>query len=75
MVSRHGVRGPYGIDGDPIVSKDHLAQYSKNGIYFPVKGREWGTSTKEEELVTPKITQHGKEVIEIMAKVRYQSSC
>ena len=69
MVSRHGVRGPFGPNGHPA-SREYLDQYSRNGFNFPVKGYEWGTSTKQDELVKPKITKHGENVIREMGKVR-----
>ncbi|RHY34353.1 hypothetical protein DYB32_000991 [Aphanomyces invadans] len=68
VVSRHGVRGPYGPDDLPP-TEANMQRYSKNKFPFPVKGTEWGTSNNDAELVTPKITKHGAQVIRRMGEV------
>ncbi|ETV92561.1 hypothetical protein H310_13224 [Aphanomyces invadans] len=67
VVSRHGVRGPYGPDDLPP-TETNMQRYSKNKFPFPVKGTEWGTSNNDAELVTPKITKHGAQVIRRMGE-------
>jgi len=68
VLSRHGVRGPYGPRGlDP--TEANLQMYTQNGYDFPVSGKAWGTAENEQDLVIPKITKHGEKVIQEMGKV------
>ncbi|OQR84358.1 hypothetical protein ACHHYP_13485 [Achlya hypogyna] len=67
VVSRHGVRGPYGPDGLPPTLAN-LQRYSKNQFPFPVLATEWGTSDNVSELVSPKLTAHGRNVIQRMGE-------
>ncbi|KAF0691494.1 Aste57867_17296 [Aphanomyces stellatus] len=67
ILSRHGVRGPYGPDG-LAPTEAALQRYSKNKYPFPVTGTEWGTSDDATELVSPKITKHGALVIQRMGE-------
>jgi hypothetical protein len=68
ILSRHGVRGPYGPNGLAPTSAN-LERYSKKKYPFPVTGLDWGTSENATELVTPKITKHGQQVIQNMGQV------
>ncbi|RHZ24026.1 hypothetical protein DYB37_003667 [Aphanomyces astaci] len=68
VVSRHGVRGPYGPEGLPP-TEANMQRYSKDKYPFPVKATDWGTSDDATELVSPKITKHGARVIRNMGEV------
>lgn len=65
VVSRHGVRGPYGLD-DEVVSNASLSNYVTSGIEFPIRAIDWGTSTDPKELVRPTLTPHGAQVVQNM---------
>ncbi|RHY14457.1 hypothetical protein DYB25_010694, partial [Aphanomyces astaci] len=67
VVSRHGVRGPYGPEGLPP-TEANMQRYSKDKYPFPVKATDWGTSDDATELVSPKITKHGARVIRNMGE-------
>ena len=69
IVSRHGVRGPFGPDGK-TPTQDHFAPYSTN-FHFPTSSTEWGTGNAS-SFVTPKMTSHGISVVTKMgAYVRH----
>ena len=75
MLSRHGVRGPYGM-GTEAPSKEMLEKYVRNPtVTLPLSAYEWGTSETEDptETVSPKLTKHGFYVVERMGKVRLRS--
>ncbi|KAF0706742.1 hypothetical protein AaE_013972, partial [Aphanomyces astaci] len=67
VVSRHGVRGPYGPEGLPP-TEANMQRYSKDKYPFPVMATDWGTSDDATELVSPKITKHGARVIRNMGE-------
>ena len=69
VVSRHGVRGPYGPDGLPPTLAN-MQRYSKNAFPFLVSAKDWGTSQNASELVSPKLTAHGRTAIQKMGEVR-----
>ena len=67
VVSRHGVRGPYGPDGK-APSEANLQPYFHGDVTLPTKGIDWGTSTDPNELVRPKLTPHGEQAIRSMGQ-------
>ncbi|KDO20835.1 hypothetical protein SPRG_21323 [Saprolegnia parasitica CBS 223.65] len=67
VVSRHGVRGPYGPDGLPPTLAN-MQRYSKNAFPFLVSAKDWGTSQNASELVSPKLTAHGRNAIQKMGE-------
>lgn len=70
MLSRHGVRGPYGL-GTESPSEELLKQYVRNpNLDLPLSGNAWGTSETEdpEEIVSPKLTKHGFQVVKRMGE-------
>ena len=74
VLSRHGVRGPYGL-GTEVPSAETLAQYVQNpNIKLPLRAVEWGTSETDDptEIVSPKLTKHGYRLIQTMGEVRKQ---
>ncbi|RLN02239.1 hypothetical protein BBJ28_00000229 [Nothophytophthora sp. Chile5] len=71
VLSRHGVRGPYGL-GTESPSEELLKQYVRNpNVHLPLSANEWGTSETEDptEIVSPKLTKHGYHVVELMGEV------
>lgn len=71
MLSRHGVRGPYGL-GTETPSQALLDKYVLNPeLKLPLSAVEWGTSERDDplETVSPKLTKHGFNVIEHMGEV------
>lgn len=72
VLSRHGVRGPYGL-GEEIPTRATLSQYARNpNLSLPLDALSWGTSERDDpsETVSPKLTKHGYEVVKLMGNVR-----
>lgn len=70
VVSRHGVRGPYGL-GTEVPSEKILKTYVRNpNLTLPLRAVEWGTSETDDpkEIVSPKITRHGYRLVQLMGK-------
>lgn len=70
MLSRHGVRGPYGL-GTESPSEDLLGEYVRNpNLNLPLSANAWGTSDTEDplEIVSPKLTKHGFQVVKRMGE-------
>lgn len=77
MLSRHGVRGPYGL-GTETPSEELLKQYVRNpNLDLPLSANAWGTSETGEptEVVSPKLTKHGFRVVERMGEVYKLVQC
>lgn len=72
VLSRHGVRGPYGL-GEETPSEETFKQYVRNpNVKLPLDANAWGTSEDDDptEIVTPKLTKHGFNVVKLMGEVR-----
>lgn len=72
VLSRHGVRGPYGL-GTETPSKELLDKYVRNPeLELPLSAAAWGTDDADDpaEVVSPKLTKHGYRVVERMGEVR-----
>ncbi|TMW56571.1 hypothetical protein Poli38472_006581 [Pythium oligandrum] len=70
VVSRHGVRGPYGMGAD-TPSEELIKKYVRNpAIDLPLSAKAWGTAETEDpsEIVSPKLTKHGYRVVERMGE-------
>ncbi|KAI9916103.1 hypothetical protein PsorP6_008190 [Peronosclerospora sorghi] len=70
VLSRHGVRGPYGL-GSEVPSEKVLKKYVQNpNVTLPLSATAWGTSETEDpsEIVSPKLTKHGFHVIKRMGE-------
>ena len=77
MLSRHGVRGPYGM-GTEAPSEEMLNKYVRNpDVNLPLSAYEWGTSETDDprETVSPKLTKHGFYVVERMGEVCLRRYC
>jgi hypothetical protein len=70
VLSRHGVRGPYGL-GNQSPTEELLRRYVRN-LDLPLSANAWGTAETEDptEIVSPKLTKHGFHVVERMGEVR-----
>ena len=71
MLSRHGVRGPYGL-GTEAPSRELLNKYVRNpNVNLPLSANAWGTSETDDptEIVSPKLTKHGFRVVKHMGEV------
>lgn len=71
VLSRHGVRGPYGL-GTETPSKELLEKYVRNSeLELPLSAAAWGTAETDDpaEVVSPKLTKHGYRVVERMGEV------
>lgn len=72
VLSRHGVRGPYGL-GEETPSEETLKKYVRNpNVKLPLSANAWGTSEDDDptEVVSPKLTKHGFNMIKLMGEVR-----
>ncbi|KAF1334664.1 hypothetical protein FI667_g1595, partial [Globisporangium splendens] len=71
VLSRHGVRGPYGL-GEETVSEATFEKYVRNpNVHLPLDANSWGTSETDDptEIVSPKLTKHGFNVVKLMGEV------
>lgn len=71
MLSRHGVRGPYGF-GEETPSEETFKKYVRNpNVDLPLDANSWGTSEIDDptEIVSPKLTKHGYNVVKLMGEV------
>ncbi|GLD99369.1 hypothetical protein PINS_up008088 [Pythium insidiosum] len=68
VLSRHGVRGPYGF-GTRSPTPEQISTFVRNPkIQLPLAARDWGTSDDPNEIVSPKLTQHGYRLVELMGE-------
>jgi hypothetical protein len=77
VLSRHGVRGPYGL-GTNEPQQDIIDQYVTNPeVDLPLSAVEWGTSETDDpsEIVSPKLTKHGYKLVEKMGDVSSVKQC
>ncbi|TYZ63886.1 hypothetical protein PybrP1_006249 [[Pythium] brassicae (nom. inval.)] len=69
VLSRHGVRGPYGL-GEELPTRATLEKYALNPhLQLPLDAASWGTGESggdPAEPVSPKLTKHGYSVVKLM---------
>ena len=86
ILSRHGVRGPYGPLGEPLTPTTMTRYSNQNKFHFELLASAWGTpsssTTKNDnssrgsnnsEFVTPALTNHGAAVITTMGRYLRQA--
>lgn len=77
VLSRHGVRGPYGL-GEELPTRATLSKYARNpSLELPLDAASWGTAESGDDpaaTVSPKLTKHGFNVVKLMGEVRGELS-